>query len=378
MEEVKKPLTALTAKFQELRAFHEDADQKLANFTTNLEAYEQLHSSLQNNLVAKQSQLNVVIGDRQSMTIDAELLGQDVDKMGALGKELTELDADICCINKLSNLLLENAKDSVTLGNQIAKVNEHFQTIQSDAKRTLQFKIELQRLCTDFSAKKAEFVGKLGEIEARLKTLSSADLLANATEGSARAVLAELDQLEQVGLSQCGRGLNTIKAIYCEMSSVAREFLVVNGAEDNGTLEITVNLGETPTKLMSSLEAAAALIRSLKAEFGERLNVNKGFEALLTELNQFMKSKVDQLENGENELSTQRSKLSTNSEEHERRFTRELERRGEDLTRLVDFYGTKLRETKGNCEYFFYMRYPRFCFYGLLFLVYLFKFWRDF
>ncbi len=124
MEEVKKPLTALTAKFQELRAFHEDADQKLANFTTNLEAYEQLHSSLQNNLVAKQSQLNVVIGDRQSMTIDAELLGQDVDKMGALGKELTELDADICCINKLSNLLLENAKDSVTLGNQIAKVNE--------------------------------------------------------------------------------------------------------------------------------------------------------------------------------------------------------------------------------------------------------------
>lgn len=343
LEDVKKQLTDLTGKFQDLRTFHEDLNQKLVKFQGTLGNYEQTYSNLKNNLEAKQNQLNVIIGDRASMTIDAELLEQDVQTVKAITDELVPLDSELAALNKLGTYVSENGRDKSLLDSQLAQINESFEAISNDAERTLKVKLELQRLCADFYQKKEEFIGKLNQIDAKLKQLSDPDLLANATEDSARSVVAELGDLEHAQLHECNQTLDAIKVGYNDLYNVAREFLVANGC-DSKDMEISINLEQTPAKLLGNLESTQAVLQRLKFDFGELLNADKAFDRLLTDLNQFINTKLDQLEQGKGHLSTQQEMLSTKSVAHENSFTRELNRRSEDFGKLVGFYKAKLEE----------------------------------
>lgn len=349
LEDIRKQLTDLTDKYQELRSFHEDLNRKLAKFTSVLSDYEQIYFNFKNNLEAKQNQLNVVIGDRASMSIDAELLEQDVQTVKAITAELSSLDTELAALNKLGVQVLESGQDKALFDTQLAQVNENFEAVANDAKSTLKVKLELQRLCADFNQKKEEFIGKLNQIDAKLERLNDPALLDSATEDSARSVVAELNDLEHTQLHECNQTLDAIKVDYDDLYTVAREFLAANGCQSDD-MEISINLQQTPANLLSNLESTQAVLERLKSDFGDLLNADKAFDRILTDLNQFINTKLDQLQRGDGHLSTQVDKLSTKNVEHETSFTRELNKRSEDFSKLVDFHKTKLKDLTDQDE----------------------------
>lgn len=116
--------------------------------------------------------------------------------------------------------------------------------------------------------------------------------------------------------------------------------------KENANIELIILPDkQTPENLSARMTHTSTSLQILKDDFVfhlSRLNSNKAFDDLHIDLKDFIQFKTEQINNF-NKLSTQVSKLRIEANTHET-FERDLGQRDEDMTKLIEFYKTKISE----------------------------------
>lgn len=116
--------------------------------------------------------------------------------------------------------------------------------------------------------------------------------------------------------------------------------------KENANIELIILPDkQTPENLSARMTHTSISLKTLKDDFVchlSQLNSNKAFDDLHIDLKDFIQFKTEQINNF-NKLSTQVSKLRIEAKTHET-FKRDLGQRGEDMTKLIEFYNTKISE----------------------------------
>lgn len=99
-----------------------------------------------------------------------------------------------------------------------------------------------------------------------------------------------------------------------------------------------------PHELRTTVQSSADDLKTIKSEFTQLLDQSKAFSALHDDLNSFIQFKREQIKDS-NKLSTQLSRLKTDSSAHEN-FTKELNARLTDIEKLTEFYKNKIGEVE--------------------------------